>query len=66
MQVKYYCKKKKFDFRCARFVSRVNDLIIFVNIVSSVSISIVSRVLLQKKKTKQKKNIIIRNIRSEI
>lgn len=47
MQVKYYyCKKKKksFDFRCARFVSRVSDLIIFVNIVSSVSISIVSRV----------------------
>ena len=45
MQVKYYyCKKKSFDFRCARFISRVSDLIIFVNIVSSVSISIVSRV----------------------
>ena len=33
-----------FDFRCARFFGRVSDLIIFVNIVSSESISIVSRV----------------------
>ena len=32
MQVKFqYCKKEKFDFRCARFVSRVGDVIIFVN-----------------------------------
>ena len=33
-----------FDFRCARFFGRVSDLIIFVNIVSSESMSIVSRV----------------------